>query len=154
MGSETKKSLRRIKNSVYQNLDVEIAYLFGSGASNRAVPESDVDVAILFKGDHKSLELFRNTAVLQREFAKEVERDIDITILNYGSPLLRYEVIRNGMLLYCSDDRLRVEFELRTYREYDDYCHQQDIYFERLRKKLEKLNYDKPASNKRKAYRN
>jgi hypothetical protein len=41
-------------------------------------------------------------------------------ILNEAPPLLAYEVIRAGAVIFCADDRVRTEFVVRTLRQYQD----------------------------------
>ena len=45
---------------------------------------------------------------------------MDVAVLNEASPLLAYEVLRHGVLLYCSDENTRVEFQVRALCAYED----------------------------------
>ena len=45
---------------------------------------------------------------------------MDLVILNEAPPLLAYETLRHGILLYCADAQTRIEFQVRTLRAYED----------------------------------
>lgn len=44
-----------------------------------------------------------------------------VLILNQAPPALRYAVLRDGILLFCRDQRTRIEFYLRAVNEYLDF---------------------------------
>lgn len=97
---------------------VVVAYLFGSVAKGAAGRLSDVDVAVLLSEGYDLTLDYR--LYLMGELAEIVGRETDVVILNEVSPLLRYEVIKCGKILYCKDECERVTFEERTLDEYLD----------------------------------
>jgi hypothetical protein len=46
---------------------------------------------------------------------------LDMTILNDAPPALQHRVIRDGRLLFASDEGRRVEFETRVIQEFLDF---------------------------------
>ena len=48
-------------------------------------------------------------------------REIDLRILNNAPPLFRYRVIKDGILLFCRDEKLHEEFVFRTLIEALEY---------------------------------
>ena len=97
---------------------VVVAYLFGSVAKGAAGRLSDMDVAVLLsEGCDLTLDY---RLYLMGELAEIIGRETDVVILNEAPPLLRYEVIKCGRILYCNDECERVAFEERTLDEYLD----------------------------------
>ena len=98
---------------------VLVAYLFGSYAMGLETPRSDVDIAVLLSEvPERPLEYYLR---LERELAKVLERDVDLVFLNDAPPLLRYQVIKYGKLLFSRDERVRVMFEAKSLCEYLDF---------------------------------
>ena len=112
--------------------EILLAYVFGSAARGEAHALSDVDVAILV--DEKKLREVETgmpwgyQATLTGELIGMLRRDdVDLVLLHQASPLLRYEVVRFGELLFCRDEGMRVDFEVQVRREYLDTGHLRDI---------------------------
>jgi len=97
---------------------VVVAYLFGSMAKETAGRLSDVDVAILISKDYHPTLDYR--LYLISKLADILQGKVDIVILNEASPLLRFEVIKYGKVLYCRDEAERIAFEEKTIDEYLD----------------------------------
>jgi predicted nucleotidyltransferase len=100
---------------------VRLAYLFGSQAAGRARADSDVDVAVLLRPDLSDDARFETRLALIGELGQLLRTDnVDLVVLNEAPPLLAYEVLHKGRVLYCADERERIEFQVRTLREYED----------------------------------
>lgn len=101
---------------------VLVAYLFGSHARERATPLSDVDFAVLFS--------FALSA--SRQFDRRLEyidaiqgilhvEGVDVVVLNQAPLALKYRVFRDGKLLSCKDDDLRIYYQAETVSRYLDF---------------------------------
>lgn len=55
------------------------------------------------------------------ELSKILGNDVDLIILNRAPPLLKHQVIKHGKLVYCRDEKSRIEFEARAQDEYLDF---------------------------------
>jgi len=98
---------------------VLVAYLFGSYARGLEIPRSDVDIAVLLSEvPERPLEYYLH---LEHELAKVLEMDVDLVFLNDAPPLLKYQVIKYGRLLFSRDERVRVMFEAKSLCEYLDF---------------------------------
>ena len=103
--------------STWRGPSVVFAYLFGSTVTGQGWKTvKDVDVAVWFRPDYKLEEGER----LREELAKHLGTPVDIVVLNEAPPLLRYEILRNGRLIFCSDEDERIEREVRMLLEYYD----------------------------------
>lgn len=111
---------------VHNQYPIEFAYLFGSFVKDRANSESDIDLAICLKGKHNDEEeVFVKGDIIDLGM-KYFERKLDVVLLNTAPPQLKYEVIKNGLVL--KDNPHRASFESLTFREYFDFRHYSDIY--------------------------
>jgi len=91
---------------------VRLAYAFGSMAEEGARAD-DVDLAILTDGE---------PAYTLRPALEEAlgTRRLDLVDLRRASPRLRFQVIRDGRLIYARDDETLNRFELATLHLYRD----------------------------------
>ena len=96
----------------------KLVYLFGSIAKGSINKFSDVDVAILL--DKKFAMPKQYKLKIIDELIELLKTDaVDVVILNYASPSLKYEIIKHGILIVGSEDT-RVSFEESAIREYLD----------------------------------
>ena len=75
---------------------LRLAVVFGSVAAGRSRPDSDVDLAILPRDPALS---FHDEMLIAARVSRAVGREVDLVRLDRASPLLRWEIARNGMLL-------------------------------------------------------
>lgn len=92
-------------------------WLFGSAASGKTHPRSDLDFAALFQRRPDLLEL----GGLSSSISERLKRnDIDLVDLNSAPPFLRYRVLSGGILLLDPCPLQRVSFVARALSEYFD----------------------------------
>jgi predicted nucleotidyltransferase len=94
---------------------VAAAWLFGS-QTRAPRPDSDIDVAVLFRTPVSPLDLLEARADLERAAGKAV----DVVDLEAASPVLAYQVVKNGRLIADRDRRRRVDFVARVPSRYED----------------------------------
>ncbi|MFA4890654.1 MAG: nucleotidyltransferase domain-containing protein [Candidatus Paceibacterota bacterium] len=98
-----------------------LVMLYGSHAKGMAKKESDVDIAVLGKKQFS----FDQLIDLNNEFAEIFEtNEIDVKSLHNTDPLFRYQVMRDGILIYGSS-RDYNSFKAYAFRDYYD---SQDIF--------------------------
>lgn len=114
---------------LFEQEDVQLAYLFGS--LSQAKQAHDVDLAILTQNQ---------PAFRLREAITDclnTER-VDLVDLRSASPVLRFEILRTGQLLYAANEMLSEQFELDTLRLYKDTAwlrrHQDTFLKERMKR--------------------
>jgi len=102
---------------------IEVVYLFGSQATGRAHPKSDVDVGILYvKGHQVGLkELVRLAQEIEDRAGLKTE--VEVVSLNGKDARFLEEVIRGGKPVYVKDESKKVEFEAQNLIRYLDYQH-------------------------------
>lgn len=112
---------RHLKNIV-KDRPVLLAYFYGSAATGRATPLSDIDIALVV---HPNTPL-REHLQLMLGISTELEEqsglfNIDVRIINNAPLIFQGRVITDGILLYKRDDSARIHFETSTRAEYFDY---------------------------------
>ena len=124
---------------LFEKEEVLLAYLFGSLGRGQA--GHDVDLAILIRGEPA----FRLREAITD--CLETER-VDLVDLQRASPVLRFEILRTGQLLYAADLALSERFELATLRLYRDTAWLRRQQREYLRERMEQWSSgEKPSSN-------
>ena len=111
-----------LKSLGRSRLPICALYLFGSQATGKQGPLSDVDVAVLLDEKRispKSFFRFRLDLIVAATGACR-RPDVDVVILNEATPVLKYEVVRNGRVIYERDHASRIEFEAGAVQHYLD----------------------------------
>lgn len=87
--------------------NVAALYLFGSEASDRSQPGSDVDLAIMLR---EPVDGFRRIR-METELSNTIGRDVDLVVFDNASPLLKHQILKAQTLLYEGDlgERIRQE---------------------------------------------
>lgn len=101
---------------------IKFIILFGSHAAGRTRKDSDFDVAVLTEqGDNisKSLNYYNDTLFFLSDALNIPDYKLDLTDLNNANPLLRYEVVFGGELLY-GDRTDYDEYRAFAFRDYID----------------------------------
>jgi predicted nucleotidyltransferase len=101
--------------------EVIFAYLFGSVARGNAGPLSDIDIAVYLD----PLQLPKKTGYgfhseLLVELQALLANDTDLVLLNQASTVTKYQVIKNGMLIFCRSEESRRDFHDHTVKAYLD----------------------------------
>jgi len=112
----TSQRLTRISKSIHEALngveDVIVAYVYGSTAKGKEHEFSDIDVAILLK--EPSLDKTMRIHSLLTELLGD---RVDTLLLNFAPPILKYQVVKNGLRVLSKDENARVTFEARALSE-------------------------------------
>jgi len=114
---------------------VKFAYLFGSRARSAAGPLSDIDLAVYLDG---RVNFFTKRLALMEALAKKIRTEnFDLVVLNQAPPVLRYEVIKTGIVL--KEDKIRrILFETEVLRTYLDTIPMRKIQNQYLKSSLQK----------------
>jgi predicted nucleotidyltransferase len=106
---------RRRLGTLLDRDGVVAALLFGSQATGRAGPLSDIDVAVWLDP-----ELDSDARLEMRLRLSAALGDVDLVVLNDASPLLIQRARQSGTVLIDRDPRARVRLETRALIEYLD----------------------------------
>jgi predicted nucleotidyltransferase len=126
------EDIGRIKESLFSCEDVIASYLFGSHASEKHGPRSDVDIAVLFDATVKRKDYGFNKLNIITDLIELLSLNtVDVVILNSAPPLLSHEVIKKGRLLFSKDDKKLYEYTVRATTRYLD-----TIYLRRVQDRI------------------
>lgn len=100
----------------FQRQPVDLVFLFGSLAQNKMKPLSDVDIAVLFKSRKYTL---KNLSDIRLKLESLLGReDIDLAVLNSGSPLICMQAMHTGKLLFARSEKIYKHFRFLTIQRY------------------------------------
>jgi predicted nucleotidyltransferase len=125
---------------ILQHKPVSLAYLYGSMATGRTGPFSDVDIALLVDEGLSPLNRLKLMLRVQLELADQADiADADVRIVNDAPLVFRGRVVSDGILVYARNEQERIDFETSTRLRYFDYqpVHRslQDAFFADLRER-------------------
>jgi predicted nucleotidyltransferase len=116
---------------------LRLIVLFGSQVTSRTHPESDVDVAVLARRPPAAEQRNR----LWMEISDAFQAEVDLAVLNYGEPLLLYQVARTGKPLYEDERWTWAEFTNYAYRYYEDTRKFRDDLARYLKRELQETHH-------------
>ena len=93
---------------------ITAVYLFGSQASGKSIPGSDVDIAVLFdRSDPEFISSKIEEILLQ--LPQLLRKDVHPAALNIASEALLKQVFGKGRCLLVADSRKLAEFKMVAY---------------------------------------
>lgn len=105
----------KIKEVLIEKCKPEAIILFGSYARGTQNNESDIDIAIKTNQEMSKLDIFN----LKNELEEVSKKDIDLINLDMiNSDGFKYEILVNGIEIYCEDKYKFDLYKLDMYREY------------------------------------
>lgn len=101
--------------------EINALYLFGSYARDKLKPLSDIDIAVLLKrgvgnADYWDVKL----KLLNKAIAILGTDEIDFVVLNEAPYELRYNILKDGKILFCRNEKERREFQEKGVLDYLD----------------------------------
>lgn len=133
MKNDSKQNIREKIISYFKEIpEVQLVYLYGSLAKDRAGEHSDIDIAIA--GSQKfSAE---NMATYTLQLDKLLQREIDLVDMYLHEGLLLKEILTTGDCLIRRDIPLQLRFIQKLYSFTEDY---EPLYRKMLSVKLQKF---------------
>lgn len=127
---EIKEELNKIQKILIEKFNPLAIILFGSFARGTQNLESDIDIAIVSKNNNKK-DIFE----IKQELEEIVSRDVDlvnITDTNISEGF-RYEILMNGIVLYCQDEYKFDMYKIAKCREYLDFNESRQEIIDRIK---------------------
>jgi predicted nucleotidyltransferase len=113
----TKEEILGVLETFFNHVQgVVLVFLFGSTATHRAHRMSDVDIGVLFKTRPRIDRIIR----LRDKLISLLRKEVDLSVLNEASPILKMQVLKNGTLVYAADKAQFSQFFVDTVNQYDD----------------------------------
>ena len=99
---------------------IAAAYLFGSYAQGKERKSSDLDVALLL--NETKIDSFSTLGFIT-VLEKQLECKADVVILNKADEVLKFEVRRQGILIFDRSGKYRKQFEIKSRKYYEDFLY-------------------------------
>lgn len=117
---EQQQELTSILRKYFDTLEnVQFAFLFGSRAKNKTGFMSDIDIAVYLNEIPEILEF----GVIVAELESLLGIQVDLVMLNnlhIKDPGLAYNIIGEGLLVFCRNNDLLTNFKSSVFIEYLD----------------------------------
>jgi len=138
----TATQIKALQETLQNYPQVLFAYLFGSQATGNVTPMSDVDIAVYFEKRLSSTEQFRLRLHLIGVLGEALQRnDVELAVLNDDDIVLRYEVVKNGKVIFCRDQSAKNEFFVRTISEYLDTEPMRAFHYEKMKQQIREKKF-------------
>lgn len=119
----TEQDLRGLTSILAEYPFIASAYVFGSVASGKAGPMSDVDIALLLRKDAPSgKDLIHTEDYLAYRIAKALGvKEVDIVDLNRQGLVFQHQVLKSGRLIYDTEPSFRIAFTANIISRFCDF---------------------------------
>ena len=122
MATLERRKIENLEGYFSEQPEVLLAYLFGSYGRGRASTLSDIDIAVLLPAEMLPAERFEYRLSFGLEIGRRLQHnEADIVILNDAPLALAYRVLRDGQLLYCRDENVRIQYRARIVDRFLDF---------------------------------
>jgi len=109
--------LESLRQRAASNPELRLVVLFGSTARGKATRRSDVDLGVSVEPDTSAVR-----RRVQMELERAAGRSLDIVFLDGAPPLLRFEIAKDGILLFQRQDDLWRRFKERALIDWWDWA--------------------------------
>lgn len=135
---------------IFERHGVVLAYLFGSQAHGKTGPHSDIDVGVVFD---------KNIIPLQKQFSEklaialEIEKEFEIEnadVINLNqqtNPVLRYEVVLEGKVIFMKDPEIKTQLARAVLREYENTRYLRETSYRLLREQIKSGEFGRASVN-------
>lgn len=107
-------NIKLINEFLTEKVHPYLVYLFGSSVNGIFRDDSDIDIAFFSDNEFSDYEVF----MLAQEIADIVRRDVDLINLKKASTVFKAQIVGSGEVIYCTDDKRRMYFEMYAFKEY------------------------------------
>lgn len=131
----TKTQEQQIKK-IAKKMGIKYLYLFGSQARGKTHARSDFDFGVKFDSK-KVKDEFRARLKLMDKLTSILKvEDIDVVDIDNSNPLLNFNIIKDGKILYCKNKTEEIMNKVRIMQEY---CDRQYYYEKHCKSAIEKM---------------
>ena len=110
------------------------AYIFGSYVNGKLRADSDIDIAIYLEKEIEPEAYLE----MKMNLTDACKSEVDLVILNEATPLLKYQIYKNNILLFTRDKTMESNYKVKTLFEYNDMKKYLDLSYDRMIERLKK----------------
>ena len=131
------KKVEKIFRDISAEFGIVYGIVFGSATVGYRRKDSDLDVAVKLRKKPKTpRQILKTITKISEAFEKELGIETDVVIMNVVGMGLRYEIFKQGKVVFCSDRNAFVEDSSRTVLEYLDMKPFFQQYYEEVKQRL------------------
>lgn len=143
---DREKLIEQLKR-ILSKQPIKLAYLYGSYARGQERKNSDIDIAIVLENPQGKT-VFGSPADVSVYIPGT---EIDLRVIDLESePVFLNLVLKDKVLLFAKDERIRTDFEVRAMKKFFDTEHLRKLNYYYLKKSLEDGSYGRKPPNYRK----
>jgi len=116
---------KKIANYFENKEDIIAVYLFGSYASGKVRPRSDIDLAILFDSRYQVM-INRRLDNYLIDLSRILRKDIHLTTMNFASEELLKQIFKKGNCLIVNDSKKLAYFTMIAYSKIVNFHYYRD----------------------------
>jgi len=109
--SEISKYLKKEKNILF-------VYLHGSFLQKKF---RDIDIGIYLSKVFTKKQVLKYELYLETQMSNKFGYEFDVRVLNHAPLSFKFKVIKNSILLFSKDEKIRVDFESLSFVKYHDF---------------------------------
>lgn len=117
--------------------NIKIVYLFGSYADGTYNENSDIDIAVIYKGEMDEYDHAGKSLDVSKVFNYIHVDYIDLEKVNV---FLQFEILKKGKLIYCEDEDYLIDFTRKVQEQYIEMDYERQKYFEMEQNRIEEKN--------------
>ncbi|KGM98410.1 nucleotidyltransferase [Clostridium novyi A str. 4552] len=111
------ETFKNNSKNLLEDYKIKLIYIFGSYAKGTNNSNSDLDIAVLLEHNYNAMDKLSLISDLTLIFKRD---DIDLVILNSANSVLRHQIVKYGKIIFMENEDIKVNFEVRTLKEYMD----------------------------------
>ena len=73
---------------------------------------------------------------IKMDLSDRLKKEVDLVVLNDATPLLKYEIYRNNILLFTNDKTIENKYKVKTLFEYNDMKRYLDLSYDKTIERL------------------
>lgn len=99
------EKLRAFFDKVAREYDVDAAFLYGSWAQGLPRPDSDIDVALVFRGETTDEAIFERVNRVTRVLEESLGAEVNVLVIypDFRRPMLYHNAVSRGIPVYVAD---------------------------------------------------
>lgn len=110
-------------------------YLFGSRATGKEHPDTDIDIALIVDDDFSFIQNYDLPLVISSKLESITECKVDVVLFHKMDPLFQAEIRTKGKPVFVRDREKLKKIFFKARREYEDYLKLYKYYIRSLKKR-------------------
>lgn len=115
---ERERIYRELKSFLYSREEVIFSYLYGSFPTGSF---RDIDIGVYIRNSLCGRGVLDYELSLEVKLEKLTKIPVDVRIINNAPLWFRFNIIKNGLLLFSKNENIRRDFECLSIKKFHDF---------------------------------